>query len=182
MNHTITGTVWKCGDHVTAYQIIAKRRWTLNALDPAELGQWAFEDALDSIRDIPDGFRKLGYDIVVAGYDFGGGGKSIEHPIVAMQGAGVRLVLAESFSRYNFRNAINRGLPAVTSPGIGEFCQTGDRLQVDLLSGEIKNLTTGKNTRGTPLSDLVLRFWEAGGILNFYRKQQSDTNRGETTR
>jgi 3-isopropylmalate/(R)-2-methylmalate dehydratase small subunit len=126
----------------TAYQIIGRKRWTLNAMDPAELGQWAFEDAIESIKDIPGGFQELGYDIVVAGHDFGGGGKSIEHPIVAMQGAGVKLVLAESFSRYNFRNAINRGLPAITCPGISGFCDTGDKLQVDLLNGEIKNLTT----------------------------------------
>lgn len=181
MNHTIIGTVWKCGDNVTAYQIIARRRWTLNALDPAELGKWAFEDALDSLKNIPGGFKELGYDIVVAGHDFGGGGKSIEHPIVAMQGAGVRLVLAESFSRYNFRNAINRGLPAMTSPGISEFCRTGDRLQVDLLTGEVKNLTTGQTTQGTPLSDLILLFLEAGGMLNYYKQQQSDLEKGETS-
>jgi 3-isopropylmalate/(R)-2-methylmalate dehydratase small subunit len=165
---------------MTAYQIIARRRWTLNALDPAELGKWAFEDALESIRDVPGGFRELGYDIVVAGHDFGGGGKSIEHPIVAMQGAGVKLVLAESFSRYNFRNAINRGLPAITCPGIGYFCQTGDRLQIDLLTGEIHNLTTGQKTQGTQLSDLILQFLEAGGMLNYYQ-QQLAPEKGETS-
>jgi 3-isopropylmalate/(R)-2-methylmalate dehydratase small subunit len=169
----ITGTVWTCGDNVTAYQITPQRRWNLNALDPVELGKWAFEDAAEQFKDVPGGFQALGCEIVVAGHDFGGGGKSIEHPIVAMQGAGVKLVLAESFSRYNFRNAINRGLPAIICPGISAAYRTGDRLQADLLTGEITNQVTGQVLQGTPLSDLILRFWEAGGMLSYYRQKLS---------
>jgi len=139
-------------------------------MDPVELGKWVFEDAAPELKDNPGAFQKLSCDIVVAGNDFGGGGKSIEHPIVAMQGAGIKLVLAESFSRYNFRNAINRGLPAITCPEVTGLFNTGDTLECNLLTGEVKNITTGGTLRGIPLPDLVLGILEAGGILEFTRK------------
>jgi 3-isopropylmalate/(R)-2-methylmalate dehydratase small subunit len=171
MNPIIRGVVWKCGDDVTAYQIIAQRRWTLQSVDPEELGKWAFEDLWDEVNDVPYGFRDSGYDIVVAGHDFGGGGKSIEHPVVSMQGAGVKLTIAESFSRYNFRNSINRGLPAMTCKGATDLFDTGDALEADLLSGEIKNLTTGKSAQTVPFPKFMLDILEAGGVLNYYHEK-----------
>ncbi len=171
MEQTIRGTAWKCGHDVTAYQIIAQKRWTMNKMDPEEMGKWVFEGADPSVKDLPGGFRNKGYTIVVAGRDFGGGGKSIEHPIVAMQGAGVRLILAESFSRYTFRNAINLGMPAIMCPGVTGVFKTGDELEADLLTGEIVNMTTGAKITGVPLSDFVLKLIESGGLLEFYRKK-----------
>jgi 3-isopropylmalate/(R)-2-methylmalate dehydratase small subunit len=171
LEQTISGVAWKCGDNVTAYQIIAQKRWTMNKLDPAEMGMWVFEGADPSVKDVPDGFKSKGYKIVVAGEDFGGGGKSIEHPILAMQGAGIVLLVAESFSRYNFRNAINLGLPAIMCPGVTKIFASGDRLEADLLSGKIKNLTTGAKAAGIPLSDFVLKLIESGGLLEYYRKK-----------
>jgi 3-isopropylmalate/(R)-2-methylmalate dehydratase small subunit len=168
VDHLIAGTVWKCNDDITAYEIIAQRRWNLRVIDTEELGKWVFEDLYDGIRDKPCGFKELGYDIVVAGHNFGGGGKSIEHPVAAMQGAGVKLVLAESFSRYNFRNAINRGLPAMACPGISSMFQTGDKLTASLQTGNIKNISTGALIHGTPFPDLILQFLDAGGMLNYY--------------
>ena len=85
------------------------------------------------------------------------------------QGAGVQLILAESFSRYGFRNAINRALPAITCPGIGKVFKTGDRLEANLLTGEISNLTTGGRISGIPLSDYILKLISAGGLLQYYR-------------
>ena len=168
MNHVIEGTVWRCGDGITTYQIIPQKRWMLGAVDAEELGKWAFEGVWDELRDQPYAFRDRGYEIVVAGHNFGGGGKSIEHPVAAMQGAGVRLTLAESISRYNFRNSINRGLPAIACPGIGALFATGDRLRADLLVGEIRNLTTGAQAAFEPFPDLILRFLGAGGMLRYY--------------
>lgn len=173
MDSIVKGRVWKTGDNISAYQIIAQKRWTMNAMDPAELGKWAFEGALPEVADVEYGFKQKGYDIVVAGEDFGGGGKSIEHPIVAMQGAGITLAVAESFSRYNFRNAINLGLPAITCPGICNMFSTGDEMRADLLTGEIENLTTGARIKGAPLSAYVLDLLRAGGVLNYYRDKIS---------
>lgn len=81
----------------------------------------------------------------------------------------MQLILAESFSRYGFRNAINRALPAITCPGIGKVFKTGDRLEANLLTGEISNLTTGGRISGIPLSDYILKLISAGGLLQYYR-------------
>ena len=140
-------------------------------MDPVEMSKWVFEGADPAVKDIPGGFKSKGYTIIVAGEDFGGGGKSIEHPIVAMQGAGIRLLLAESFSRYTFRNAINLGVPAIMCPGISGIFTTGDELEADLLTGEIVNKTSGVRIMGIPLSSFVLRLIESGGLLEFYRKK-----------
>lgn len=177
MNDIIQGTSFLCGDNVTAYQIIAQNRWNLG-LNPEELGKWAMEGVCPQVLNVEGGFRSLHYDIVVGGQDFGGGGKSIEHPIAALQGAGVRLLIADSFSRYSFRNAINRGLPAVLCPGISALVHTGDMLQVELTTGKICNLSTGREIQGTPLPGLVLQFVEYGGMLAYYRrrKQRQETS------
>jgi len=171
LDHIVKGTVWTCGDRVDAYQIIGKNRWTLDSLDPAELGKWAFEGVDPAIKNVAWGFKNKEYDVVIAGKDFGGGGKSIEHPIVAMQGAGIKLVIAESFARYNFRNSINLGLPAVKCPGITRIFKTGDKVEANLLTGEIKNLTTGDTARGVPLTDFVLELIGAGGLLDYTKKK-----------
>ena len=174
MNRTIQGRVFLCGDNVTAYQIIAQNRWALG-LNEQELGKWAMEGACPEVLNVENGFRDKGCSIVVGGEDFGGGGKSIEHPIAALQGAGVQLLIADSFSRYSFRNAINRGLPAILCPGVTKLVHTGDVLQVELTTGKIQNLTTGAEIQGAPLSDLVLEFVDSGGMLAYYRKQRHDS-------
>lgn len=169
MEHIIGGVVWTCGNEVTAYDIIGPKRWTLGGLDPEELGKWVFEGADPGVRDIPWGFRDKGCRVVVAGVDFGGGGKSIEHPIVAMKGAGITLVIAESFARYTYRNAINLGLPAIKCEGITRVVSPGDRIEADILTGEIRNLTTGESVSGFPLTAFVLRLLAAGGLLGYYK-------------
>lgn len=173
MNGNIQGKTFVCGDNVTAYQIIAQNRWALG-LNPEELGKWAMEGACPQVLNVEGGFRELHYDIVVGGRDFGGGGKSIEHPIAALQGAGVRLLIADSFSRYSFRNAINRGLPAILCPGISAVVHTGDVLQAELTTGKIRNLTTGQEIQGAPLPGLVLQFVECGGMLAYYRRLRQE--------
>lgn len=175
MKRTIRGSVWRCGDNVTAYQIIAQNRWGLG-LDAAELGKWAMEGACPEVLNVENGFKSKGHSIVVGGEDFGGGGKSIEHPIAALQGAGVELLIADSFSRYSFRNAINRGLPAILCPGITGIVRTGDEIEADLVTGRIRNCTTGAEIQGAPLSDLVLAFVECGGMLAYYRGREQTEN------
>lgn len=170
MNTSIEGKAYNCGDNITAYQIIARDRWGLG-LTPELLGNWVFEDAIPEVKNVEGGFKHMGYEIVVAGDNFGGGGKSIEHPIAALQGAGIKLLIADSFDRYNFRNAINRGLPAILCPGISKMAHSGDTLEANLVTGQIKNKTTGDSIQGAPLSELVLKFAEAGGMLNYFRNQ-----------
>lgn len=168
MQQTISGKAFVCGDNITAYQIIARNRWNLG-LKSEELGKWTMEGAYPEIKDLENGFKNMDFQIIVAGEDFGGGGKSIEHPIVALQGAGIKLLIADSFSRYSFRNAINRGLPAILCPHISQIVHTGDEIEANLLSGAIRNKSSGAEIQGQPLPELVLKFVEAGGMLNYYR-------------
>lgn len=165
----IKGNVFKVGDNVTAYQISFQERWKSCGTDATELGKWAFEPLLPEVKDVPFGFRDKGYSIVVGGVDFGGGGKSNDHPVLTLKGAGVSLLIAESFSRIYFRNCINLGLPVIECRGINEFVQTNDELIVDLNSGEIENLTTKKTIKGAQLNAYVLDIIKAGGLLSYYR-------------
>lgn len=168
MNDIIKGRAFVCGSNVTAYQIIAQKRWALG-LDPDELGKWAMEGVCPEAADVENGFKNKGFRIVVGGEDFGGGGKSIEHPIAALQGAGISLLIADSFSRYSFRNAINRGLPAILCPGITELVRTGDELEVNPRTGVIRNCTTGETKMGAPLPEQIMEFIACGGMLACFR-------------
>ena len=102
---------------------------------------------------------------------FGGGGKSVEHPIYALKGAGIQLVLADSFARYNFRNSINKGLPVFVCEGLKEVVSTGDDLTVDMTEGFVVNERTGMRKELVPLAPFVLEILNAGGLLPYTRKQ-----------
>lgn len=182
MNYIIEGTAWKCGDEVTSYQMIAQERWNMDRPDPdpGELGKWAFSE-LGSIDGKCPFVRGI-HEIVVAGKDFGCGGKSIIHPIVALKGAGVKLVLAESFSRYTFRNAINLALPVMICEGITGFARTGDRLTADLSTGLVENLARGGRLWGAVLPPFILELIAAGGQENYYRLHGEAINRTEIRR
>jgi 3-isopropylmalate/(R)-2-methylmalate dehydratase small subunit len=165
----IEGKVFKVGDRVTAYQISFQERWNSCGTNPTELGKWAFEPLLPEVKDVPFGFRDKGFSIVVGGTDFGGGGKSNDHPVLTLHGAGIKLLIAESFSRIYFRNCINLGFPVIECRGISEFVEINDELSVNLTIGEIENLSAGRIIYGTPLSTYALNILEAGGLLSYYR-------------
>ncbi len=171
MNTKIEGKCYLCGDAVTVYQIIPEKRWTMNRMDAAEMSRWVFETMEPGAEDVPGLFRSLGYEIVVAGRDFGCGSKSVEHPVAALQGAGIRLVLADSFSRYSYRNALNLGLPVLTCPGILEAVRRDDVLSVDIRTGAVRNLTTGRTLQAEGLSDFALSLISAGGLLPYLEKE-----------
>ncbi len=164
----IRGKVWKGGDNIYAFQIVAQEHWTRDRLDADELGRWAMEKVAPEFKS-ENAFRRAGFSIIVAGHNFGGGGKSIEHPIKALQGAGVKVVIAESFSRLQFRNAINGGLPFVVCKGVTDRVETGQEMEVDLATGKVTNITTGKELQGAPIPDFVLEIADAGGYLEFTR-------------
>lgn len=170
-DNVIKGKAWKGGDNIFAFEIIPQERWTLDNLDPDDLGRWAMEDVAPEFKGVENAFKNTGYTFIVAGTNFGGGGKSIEHPIMAIKGAGIKAVLAESFSRYNFRNSINNGLPVLVCKGLTEMVETGDELEVNLATGEVKNLTNGRSAEFVPLPVFVFEIIATGGYLAYVRSR-----------
>ena len=164
MNDPIRGRCFRVGDGVTAYQIIARARWT----EP-HLGDWLFEDLEpDAPRPAGD-FRQKGYSVILAGSNFGCGGKSNDYPVLTLKDAGVDLVIAASFNRIFYRNAINLGLPVVICPGILSLGDTGHEVMCDLAGGRVTDLATGASAATTPLSALALDILRAGDLLSYYK-------------
>ena len=164
----IEGKVWVCGDNVSAVDICPQRRWVPGKLREEHLGKWALEDVAAEFLDKEWGLKNTGCTIIVAGKGFGGGGKSIEHPVYALKGAGVRLVLADSFARYNYRNSIDKGLPAFVCEGLRDIVRSGDPLTVDLKNGFAVN-QRGQRRDLIPAAPFILELLEAGGILPYTR-------------
>ena len=164
----IKGRCWVADDYVMAYDIIIQKYWT-SALDPDENSKWVMA-GVDEAFNKENGFKDEGYTFVVAGHNFAGGGKSIEHVITGLMGAGIKAVIADSFSRLQFRNAINYGFPFVTCNEIKSICKTGDELEVNLESGEIINHSSGKSIEASPIPEFVLSVAEEGGMVNYIQK------------
>ena len=164
----IKGRCWVADDYVMAYDIIIQKYWT-SALDPDENSKWVMA-GVDEGFNKENGFKDEGYTFIVAGHNFAGGGKSIEHVITGLMGAGIKAVIADSFSRLQFRNAINYGFPFVTCNEIKSICKTGDVLEVNLESGEIINHSSGKSIEASPIPEFVLSVAEEGGMVNYIQK------------
>ena len=164
----IKGRCWVADDYVMAYDIIIQKYWT-SALDPDENSKWVMA-GVDEAFNKENGFKDEGYTFIVAGHNFAGGGKSIEHVITGLMGAGIKAVIADSFSRLQFRNAINYGFPFVTCNEIKSICKTGDELEVNLESGEIINHSSGKSIEASPSPEFVLSVAEEGGMVNYIQK------------
>lgn len=145
-------------DHINTDEIIPARY--LNMDDEAEL-------ALHCMEDIDGEFvnKVQAGDFIVGGDDFGCG-SSREHAVWAIRGAKVAAVLAGSFARIFYRNAINCGFLVVELPGIAEKIDNGDELDIDAKNGKIKNLTKGETYDFVPLPDFAMEIIEAGGLLN----------------
>ena len=145
-------------DNINTDEIIPAR--FLNTDDEAELARHCMED-LDKefVHKLSPG------DFIVAGSDFGCG-SSREHAVWSLRGAGVAAVLADSFARIFYRNAINCGFLVVEAPGIAEKINNGDELNIDSKNGTITNLTKGEVYEFTPLPDFALDIIKAGGLLN----------------
>lgn len=153
---------WVFGDDVDTDQIIAGRY--LVKADPRELARHVME-AID-----PKFASKVRQgDVIVAGRNFGCG-SSREHAAIALKAAGISAVVAESFARIFYRNAINQGLPAVVCKGVRKGFKSGDSVEVDLEAGEVRNLTTGKTFRFQPMPDFVMRILRAGGMLPYLKQ------------
>ncbi len=149
-------------DHINTDEIIPARYLVTD--DEKELAAHAMED-------IDKGFIKAVKpgDIIVAGADFGCG-SSREHAVWALRGAGVSCVVAKSFARIFYRNAINNGFPVVECGDIPDNTKTGQELEIDLSGGKIKNLSDGCEYDFIPLPDFALKIREAGGLLQSIKK------------
>jgi len=150
-------------DHINTDEIIPARY--LNTDDPAELAKHCLEDLdKDFVKKVKEG------DIIVAGEDFGCG-SSREHAIWAIRVAGVQSVIAKSFARIFFRNAINNGFYLIESPDAIEKINDGDELDIDYKTGSIKNKTAGIDIKFAPLPDFALEIINAGGLINKLAKK-----------
>ncbi|MGI6563815.1 MAG: 3-isopropylmalate dehydratase small subunit [Clostridia bacterium] len=154
----IQGRVFKYGDHVDTDVIIPARY--LNTTDPAELAKHCMEDIDKTFVD-----RVKEGDIMVAGINFGCG-SSREHAPIAIKASGIRCVIAKSFARIFFRNAINTGLTIMECEEAAEEIKEGDEVKVDPTKGTITNVTTGKTYKAQPFPDFLQEIISAGGLLN----------------
>ncbi|MBO4898257.1 MAG: 3-isopropylmalate dehydratase small subunit [Clostridia bacterium] len=159
----VFGNVHKYGDNVDTDVIIPARY--LNVSDKKELSKHCMED-IDSafIKRVKEG------DIIVAGKNFGCG-SSREHAPIAISGTGIALVIAESFARIFYRNAINTGLAIMECPEAAEKVQDGDMLIVDTESGIIENTVSGETYRANPFPDFITEIINSGGLINYIKNK-----------
>ncbi|HKV86985.1 MAG TPA: 3-isopropylmalate dehydratase small subunit [Candidatus Dormibacteraeota bacterium] len=168
----IRGRAWKFGDNVDTDQIIPAK-YAIYSLDEKELGKHAME----GVPDKETWASQVGAgDIMVGGSNFGCG-SSREIAPVAIRGAGVSLVVADSFARIFFRNAINMGYPILQSPQAAEGVEDGDELEVDLEHGIVRNFTKGDEYRCEPFPAFMNELLNMGGLVPWVRKQLEERRR-----
>ncbi len=162
------GNVWRFGDDVDTDVIIPARY--LNVSTPGELARYCMEGVSPGFAS-----RVVAGDVIVAGENFGCG-SSREHAPLAIKASGVACVIARSFARIFYRNAINTGLPILECPEAVEETEQGDQLRVDLEAGRITNLRSGRSFRTSPFPPFILRIIEAGGLIPYTvrRRGQGD--------
>jgi len=159
----IKGKVWKFKDNIDTDIIIPARY--LNTSDPKELALHCMED-YDSqfVNKLNQG------DMIVAGRNFGCG-SSREHAPIALKAAGVSCIIARSFARIFFRNAINIGLSIFECEEIADQCSEGDFLKVDTASGMIKNLSSYKVYKTNLLPEFIQKVISVGGLREYVREE-----------
>lgn len=163
MEKVMKGKAWKFGNNTDTDQIYPGIYVELTEMEDIK------KHALSGSAEPKFADEVQPGDIVVAGTNFGCG-SSREHAAMTLKGAGVGAVLAESFGRIFFRNAINLGLPVIVCPGISKCAQKGDEIRIDIETGEVTDVTRGKVLKTTPFSPYVLNILESGGIKNMIRK------------
>jgi len=159
----LKGKVHKYGANVDTDAIIPARY--LNVSDPAELAKHCMED-------IDEGFvkRVKPGDIMMATTNFGCG-SSREHAPLAIKAAGISCIIAKSFARIFFRNAINIGLPLLECNEAVDNTKAGDMLEVDLAKGRIKNTTRRTEFRAKSYPDFMAKLISAGGLIEYTKKR-----------
>jgi 3-isopropylmalate/(R)-2-methylmalate dehydratase small subunit len=157
------GRVHKYGGNIDTDAIIAARY--LNMHEPAELAAHCMEDIdADFVQRVKPG------DIIVAGSNFGCG-SSREHAPSAIKASGISCVIGKSFARIFFRNAINTGLPLLECSEAADNIKPGDTVEVDLATGAITNLSTGKTFRAKPYPAFMMEIIDSGGLIEYTGKK-----------
>ncbi len=161
----VQGKVFKYGDNVDTDVIIPARY--LNAPSPAELAKHCMEDIdADFVKNVKAG------DIMVGGANFGCG-SSREHAPISIRAAGISCVIAASFARIFYRNAINIGFPILECPEAAEKINAGDEVTVDFDTGIITDLTTGETFKATAFPAFINGIIENGGLLPYLKAKQA---------
>ena len=152
------GKVHKYGDNVDTDVIIPARY--LNTADPKELAAHCMEDIdIDFVKKVQKG------DIMVANANFGCG-SSREHAPLAIKESGISCVIAKTFARIFYRNAINIGLPIIECAEAAEKIEAGDEVEIDFDSGVITNLTKNESYKGQPFPEFLINIINKNGLLN----------------
>ena len=153
------GRVFKFGSNVDTDVIIPARY--LNVPDPAELAKHCMEDIdKEFVNKVSEG------DIIVADKNFGCG-SSREHAPIAIKAAGVSCVIAETFARIFYRNAINIGLPIIECPEAAKNIEEGNEIEVDFDSGKIYNKTKNEEYQGQAFPEFMQKIIKAEGLVNY---------------
>ena len=160
---TNKGKAWVYGDNVDTDVIIPARY--LNTPDPAEYSKFCMQDIDKNFsNEVQQG------DVIVAGENFGCG-SSREHAPIAIKTSGVSAVIAKSFARIFFRNAINIGLVILKNDNLPEEVSKGDEIEIDVQNGVIINLTTGKSYTTTAYTGSIKELIDAGGLVNYTKER-----------
>ena len=157
--------VWRYGDHIDTDVIIPARY--LNITDFTELAEHAMEDSKENLVENFAAGVKVG-DYIVAGKNFGCG-SSREHAPVVLKVKGIKCIVADSFARIFYRNAINIGLPV---PEIGkdvEKIEAGDTIDVDMAKGEITIVNKNIVIKTKPLPEFIQKIADCGGLINYVK-------------
>jgi len=174
MQDVIEGRVWTLGADVDTDGIISGKYLTV--IDPEELKKHVFEIALPEFA----AEARRG-DILVADENFGCG-SSREHAPAAMKAIGVGAIVADSFARIFYRNAINLGLPTIEVRGVRAIFEKGDTARIEMRAGRVTNVRTGASVSFPPLPPHLLRILEAGGLVEHVRRELEERAPRESAR
>jgi 3-isopropylmalate/(R)-2-methylmalate dehydratase small subunit len=158
----IQGRVWRFGDHVNT-DVIYPGKYTYTISDPAQMALHAMEDAdPEFAKAVRPG------DLVVAGENFGCG-SSREQAVTCLKAAGVAAIVAKSFARIYYRNAINLALPIIQCPEAVDAIRAGDTVAIDLAAGRLEH--NGKAYAFAPMPPEVAEILQAGGLVEYVRRR-----------
>ncbi len=162
MKKKFTGKVWKYGDNVNT-DVIFPGKYTYQKMTPEEMAKHALEDLdPDFSKNVKQG------DIIVAGKNFGMG-SSREQAATSIRYAGISVIIAKSFARIYFRNAINAGMPAIKSPEAVKAIENGEEITIDMEKGEI--ITNKGNFKFSPYPKTVMEILEKGGLIPYIKSK-----------
>ncbi len=155
--------IWMLGDNVNT-DVIIPGRYNVTT-DRAQLARYCLCEVLPTFSQ-----QVQAGDVVMAGHNFGCG-SSREHAPTALQASGIQVIIARSFARIFYRNAVNIGLPVLVCEEAVLASADGQEIEVDLTRGTIHNITTGRTFQSEPLDPFVARIVAAGGIIEYIRQE-----------